>query len=93
MCKHALVHTVHMHPSVWPSERTKLTALRKRGKGAPQKTKAAMQFHVDEFLPSLEAIADVVPTLGKRQADSLPVPVAHTRRSARTALPAPRVDV
>ena len=29
VCKHALVHSVHMNPSVWPSERTKLTALRK----------------------------------------------------------------
>ena len=93
VCKHALVHSVHMNPSVWPKERNKLTALRKRGKGAPKKTKAALECHLDEFLPSLEAIADVVPTLGKLQSDSLTAPAAPTRRSARTALPPPIVDV
>jgi len=64
------------------------------GKGRPRRPSLALEGSLNhELLPSLEAIADVVPTLGKRQSDSLPATVALMHRSARTRDPTPIVGV
>ena len=66
----------------------------REGKGRPRRPSLALEGSLNhELLPSLEAIADVVPTLGKRQSDSLPATVALMHRSARTRDPTPIVGV